>query len=74
MNVEDIPLLGGVFRYGVRDRVFAVLMVLGPILIVCNDIVGRNPVTLGLGVVYVVSLPCYVLYKALSEDERKWRR
>ncbi|NHN61371.1 MULTISPECIES: hypothetical protein [Halorussus] len=65
MNWTDVPVLRAVFRVGPADRVFDLLILFGPLLITSIALVGRNPITTGLTVLYLCGFAGYVLYKGL---------
>lgn len=53
---------------GPNDPVFDALLVLGPLVIVAAAVAGRTLFTLGVAIVYLVSLVVYVGYRGVARD------
>ena len=66
MTPENIPYLGAVFRFGARDRVLDSILLAGPVVVLAMILLGRNPVTTVVAVLYVLSFVVYVLYKGVG--------
>lgn len=64
MRFQDLPGFELVTESGPNDRIFDGLLLLGPVVILLAAIAGRNFVTIGLAVSYLVGLFGYVLYRA----------
>ncbi|QSG11275.1 putative membrane protein [Halapricum desulfuricans] len=66
MNVERIPLIGQVLESGADDRVLDGLLLSGPIVIALIVLLGRNLLTEGIAVTYLLVFVGYVAYLGLQ--------
>lgn len=66
MNLERIPLIGGVIESGADDRVFDGLLLSGPVLLVLLALVGRNLITEAIAALYIAVFVGYVIYTAAT--------
>lgn len=57
------PLVYSLSDAGPADRVFDVMLLGGPLVIVLLATVGRTPVTVAIVAMYLVAFLGYVLYK-----------
>jgi len=62
MNVEDVPLIGQVLESGADDRVLDGLLLSGPMVIALIVFAGRNLLTEGIAVTYLLVFVGYVAY------------
>lgn len=65
-DAESFPVVGRAYRLGVNP-VTTTLVLLGPVVVSLVALLGRTPVTIGIGVAYVFSLPATVGYFWLAE-------
>jgi hypothetical protein len=65
MNLENLPIVRAVFRFGARDRVLDSILLLGPVVILTIVLLGRNLITGTVTGLYVLSFVGYVLYKGI---------
>jgi len=63
MTLRDVPVVGDLLEAGAEDRVFDVLLLGGPLLILVIAIVGRSPLTSGGAIIYLLSFSSYILYR-----------
>ncbi|MFC4408145.1 hypothetical protein [Haloarchaeobius iranensis] len=66
MNLDDVPVVNYVLESGPDDPVFDTLLLSGPLVIGILALVGREPVSVGLGVLYLLVFAGYLPYKWLS--------
>jgi len=66
MNVQDAPLIGQVLESGADDRVLDGLLLSGPIVIALIVLAGRNLLTEGIAVTYLLVFVGYVAYLGLQ--------
>lgn len=69
MDIEEIPLLGPVVRFGAQNRVFEGLLLTGPIVILLIAVVGRTPMTRALVVVYLLAFVGGISYAGLRQTD-----
>lgn len=65
MDLEEIPYLRVVFRFGARDRVLDAILLAGPIVIVAFTVLGRTLFITGLTRLYPLSFASYAIYKGI---------
>ena len=65
MKATDIPVIGLVIRTGADDRVYDTAMVVGVLLLAIIAALGRNMLTEGLVVAYLVGFSGYICYNGL---------
>lgn len=68
MNLENMPYVGAVFRFGANDRVLDSILLLGPVVILAMVILGRTPLTTILAAFYVLLFTGYVLYNGIRRQ------
>lgn len=66
MNVDRLPLIGGIVASGADDRIFDSLIVLGPVLVLAIAVAGRSWLTTALAVAYIGAFVGYVVYKGIA--------
>ena len=73
MNVDRIPLIGGVIESGADDRVLDGLVLVGPLIVILPalfdllpGIQARNLFTEGIAVTYLLLFVAYVAYLGLQ--------
>jgi len=72
MQLEDIPVVGPLLAAGADDRVFDALLVLGPVIIIAINLLGRNLAAIILAVAYTGGFSVYIGYKGIRRTpERK---
>lgn len=65
MRSTRIPLVNSIVETGADDRVFDVLLLCGPVVVLLIAVLGRTLVTVGLAGGYVALFVGYLLYKGL---------
>ncbi|MFB6129559.1 MAG: hypothetical protein ABEJ28_01910 [Salinigranum sp.] len=63
IDVDDVPVIRYVVNAGARDRVFDLLLVLGPVFIAIIALDGRTVWSTALAAAYVLAFVGYLLYK-----------
>ncbi|ELZ32451.1 hypothetical protein C474_06507 [Halogeometricum pallidum JCM 14848] len=69
MKPEDVPLVREIIRTGADDRVFDLLLVVGPLLVVLVALLGRSVVTTALAGGYLLAFVGYTLFKGLRRTD-----
>jgi uncharacterized membrane protein YuzA (DUF378 family) len=67
MNMTEIPVISAVSEAGADDRVFDVLLLLGPLVIGLIVIFKQSLVTEVLAVAYISTFVTYVLHRGIQE-------
>jgi len=65
MKLGDLPIVSTVFEAGADDRVFDLLLLLGPLVIGLVIVLNRSLLTEALGVAYLGVFVTYVLYRGI---------
>lgn len=66
MQIEDIPFIGSLLAAGADDRVFDILLLVGPLAILVITILGRTPLSVAIAVAYTGGFLGYILYKGFQ--------
>lgn len=66
MNPKNFPVIRRVYQYGAEDWMLDATLLLGPVVILLFVLFGRNPVTVGVVTLYILSFVGYVLYKSAT--------
>lgn len=66
MNITDLPLVEHVISIGPDSRIFDSLLVSGPLIVVLIVLFGRNTVTFGLAIGYLLLFVAGVVYEAVD--------
>lgn len=66
MKPSDVPVVSSVFEAGADNRVFDLLLLLGPLVIGLVVILGRSLVTEVLAVAYIAVFVTYALYHGVQ--------
>ncbi|MFB6221309.1 MAG: hypothetical protein ABEH90_07700 [Halolamina sp.] len=65
MNLRNLPVISHVLEAGAADRVFDVLLLLGPLVIAVIAVLGRSVITELLAGAYIATFVAYVLYRGV---------
>ncbi|MFA9417921.1 hypothetical protein [Natrinema sp. HArc-T2] len=66
MNLRDLPVVGELLGAGAEDRVFDVLLLIGPLMILFIAVVGRSILTSAGAIIYILSFISYIIYRSIS--------
>lgn len=66
MKLSDVPVISAVFEAGADNRVFDLLLLLGPLVIGLVVVLGRSLVTRVLAVAYISVFVAYALYQGIQ--------
>jgi len=64
------PFFQFALRFGVEDRVLAVFMLAGPLIILALSLIGRTAITAVIAAAYVGLFVLYVASKGVGTDEK----
>jgi hypothetical protein len=67
MMPRDLPVVSAVVEAGADDRIFDLLLLIGPLVIGLIVLLGRSFVTEAVAVVYIAVFVGYTLYRAIRE-------
>ncbi|MFD1564395.1 hypothetical protein ACFR99_12640 [Haloarchaeobius amylolyticus] len=67
MNLRDLPVVGELLEAGAEDRVFDVLLLLGPLIILFIAVVGRSIFTSGVAITYILFFISYIIYRSVRD-------
>ena len=67
MKLRAAPVVSYVFEAGADNRVFGMLLLVGPLVIGLIVILGRSLLTEALSVVYIAVFVTYALYQGIQE-------
>ena len=67
MMLRDLPVVSAVVEAGADDRIFDLLLLIGPLVIGLIVLLGRSFVTEAVAVVYIAVFVGYTLYRAIRE-------
>lgn len=67
MKVREIPVITYVFEAGADDRVFDLLLLVGPLIIGVIIVLERSLFTEALAVAYIAVFVAYTLYRGIQE-------
>ncbi|MFA9418140.1 hypothetical protein [Natrinema sp. HArc-T2] len=67
MNLRDFPVVGDLLEAGAEDRVFDVLLLVGPLLILFIAVVGRSVLTSGGAIIYILFFILYIIYRGTRQ-------
>ena len=65
MKLGDFPVIPTVFEAGADDRLFDLLLLLGPLVIGIVIVLNRSLVTEALAVAYLGVFVAYILYRGI---------
>jgi len=68
MKLSDVPVVSSVFEAGADNRVFDLLLLLGPLVIGLVVVLGRSFVTEVLAVAYISVFVTYTLYHGMQSN------
>jgi len=66
VKLSDVPVISAVFEAGADNRVFDLLLLLGPLVIGLVVVLGRSLVTRVLAVAYISVFVAYALYQGIQ--------
>ncbi|RZV06677.1 hypothetical protein BDK88_3704 [Natrinema hispanicum] len=67
MNLRGLPVVGDLLEAGAEDRVFDVLLLVGPLLILFIAVVGRSVLTSGGAIIYILFFILYIIYRGTHQ-------
>lgn len=65
MKIENLPLISQVVAFGPDSRLFDSLLISGPIIVILIAVFGRNVVTLGISISYLLCFVASVVYTGI---------
>lgn len=65
MRANTSPLIRPILAAGPGDRVFDILLLVGPLLIILIAILGRNLLSVTIAAAYIATFVGYIVYKGL---------
>ncbi|WP_458190800.1 hypothetical protein [Haladaptatus sp. NG-WS-4] len=65
MKLGDLPVISTVFEAGADDRIFDLLLLLGPLVIGLVIVLNRSLVTEALALAYLSVFVAYILYQGI---------
>ena len=69
MRPEDVPYVGQLLSFGPDDAVYDTLILIGPLIVLLFVVVGRNLLTIGVGLAYVLAFVAGVAYHTVGSAE-----
>ncbi|AFO56271.1 MULTISPECIES: hypothetical protein [Natrinema] len=67
MSLDDLPIVGGFLEAGAEDRVFDLLLLVGPLLILFIAVAGRSPLTVGGAIAYCWFFIAHIIYRGVQK-------
>lgn len=68
MKVRDVVVVRAMIDAGPNDRIYDAMLLAGPLVVVILAVVGRNPLTVTVALLYLVAFVGYVLYRGASRE------
>nr|WP_306059009.1 hypothetical protein [Natronococcus sp. AD5] len=65
MSLPQSSIVRWLSEAGPDDRVFDLLLAIGPLLVLLIAVTGRSLITVGIAVLYIGFFIAYILYKSL---------